>query len=359
MSNSQKVVIDCERMKYTSTGLYHFCKKFSTALINENLSGDNNIELLFYMPKAAIEPPFNSKNTIRQTWWHKIFNPTAIKKQLWHTTYQSSNYFSKIPNQKKILTIHDLNFMLDDTKSIQKKNKYLKSVKKKVNDCNHVTAISKFSMEFAAKYIDFSKVQTSVIYNGCNVPENIVAIKPALQVFNRPFIFSIGTIVRKKNFHVLPAMLAKTDFNLIIAGVVQDDDYKKKIIDEAKKNGVENRVIFLGEITENEKWWLYKNMEAFVFPSIAEGFGLPVIEAMYFGKPVLLSNYTSLPEIGGANAYYFNSFDGEEMRMVMQNALNTFSNERALASITHAKSFSWNNAAIDYLNLYKQILSTH
>ena len=72
----------------------------------------------------------------------------------------------------------------------------------------------------------------------------------------------------------------------MIAGVTHQPWYQRKIEEEAKRLGVTERVIFTGAISENDKYWYYQNCTAFVFPSIAEGFGLPVIEAMYFGKPV-------------------------------------------------------------------------
>ena len=77
--------------------------------------------------------------------------------------------------------------------------------------------------------------------------------------------------------------------------------------------GLEERIILPGEISDMDKYWLYKNCEAFVFPSMYEGFGLPVIEAMNFGKPVFLSTFSSLPEVGGKYALYWENFDSQLM----------------------------------------------
>ena len=100
-----------------------------------------------------------------------------------------------------------------------------------------------------------------------------------------------------------------------------------------------------------------KNCEAFVFPSISEGFGLPVIEAMYFGKPVILSTHTSLPEIGGSAAYYFQNFEPQHMQTVLYNALEDHrTNNRENEIKNRAFSLTGNNTASQYHEVYKKLL---
>ena len=92
---------------------------------------------------------------------------------------------------------------------------------------------------------------------------------------------------------------------------MHEPEYEARILEIAKKIGVADRLVMTGLISEEQKYRYLKECSLFVFPSIAEGFGLPVIEAMAFGKKVLLSRHTCLPEIGGDHAYYLDS-DGEE-----------------------------------------------
>jgi len=100
-----------------------------------------------------------------------------------------------------------------------------------------------------------------------------------------------------------------------------------------------------------------KNCLAFLFPSTAEGFGLPVIEAMYFGKPILLSSCTSLPEIGGDCAYYFDHFEPEHMRSVLKNSLEDYKKNLPLEKIkTRGRSFSWETAAAQYIEIYRTLI---
>jgi glycosyltransferase involved in cell wall biosynthesis len=142
----------------------------------------------------------------------------------------------------------------------------------------------------------------------------------------------------------------------VIAGITHEEAYLQKIKQEAVRWGVEHRVIIAGAITDAQKQWYYQQCEAFVFPSIAEGFGMPVLEAMYFGKPVFLSTHTSLPEIGGSLAYYFTSFDPDEMRNAVEQGLQHYhqtSPQQALQR--HALSFSWSAAARQYLTMYRDL----
>ena len=110
-------------------------------------------------------------------------------------------------------------------------------------------------------------------------------------------------------------------------------------------------------ITDAHKAWAYAHCAGFLFPSLAEGFGLPPIEAMHFGKPVFLARRTCLPEIGGSAADYFDSFEPQAMQQVVQQGLlRSLQTGRALAVQQHAAQFDWDRAASAYLALYRRLL---
>jgi glycosyltransferase involved in cell wall biosynthesis len=170
-----------------------------------------------------------------------------------------------------------------------------------------------------------------------------------------PFLFSIGTILPKKNFHVLPPLLKNNSYELVIAGK-GTDDYACKIEQEARKWGVEKRVKLLGAITAEDKYWYLKHCTAFLFPSLAEGFGIPPVEAMSFGKPVFLSTKTSLPEIGGEQAYYFNDFEPETLCETFETSMNHYARENpASLIIQQAHQFDWIKSAKQYWQVYKSL----
>jgi glycosyltransferase involved in cell wall biosynthesis len=217
-----------------------------------------------------------------------------------------------------------------------------------------VVTISQFVADDILKYIPEAKDKLSVIYNGADKLTVMDDHTPAYQP-KKHFLFTIGLLSVQKGFHLLPPLLQDNDYELVIAGI--ETPHKDKILEVAEKFGCRNRVNITGPVSDNDKAWYYKNCSAFLFPSVAEGFGLPVIEAMYFGKPVFLSKFTSLPEVGGDAAYYFNNFEPEHMQQVFNKGMQDYlDNNRAEAIIKHAGKFSWDSTARQYMDLYMECL---
>lgn len=350
------IVIDCERMKYEHTGLYHYCKQLSNSIIQQSHPAQETIRL--YAP-ATCNGQFPGKTVfIFPKAWHKFIFPNTSGIDLWHCTYQGSNYFPYKSKAKKVLTIHDLNFLEEKKGRSEKINTLLKKLQQKIDYADHLIAISSFTADIVKSNLKTGSKEISVIYNGCNIQEMTLCSEPLTKPAGE-FIFTIGTITGKKNFHVLPALLKGNDLQLVIAGIESDPLYKQKIWATATALGVEKRVLFTGPVSEHDKQWYYKNCKAFVFPSLTEGFGLPVIEAMHFGKPVILSRLTALPEIGGEVAYYFDSFEPEAMQQVFEKTMHHFEQHPERANELKARSmiFSWQEAGKKHLEIYHRLLA--
>ena len=351
---SKKIIFDCERMRYPNTGLYHFCLQLGKALNNQ---AGREEEIGFYLPKAEKGIFGVDAKFVTHHFMQKYIFPGTRKVDLWHCTYQNSNYFPFRKNVPVVLTVHDLNFLYDSRQKKEKTDRLLKHLQDKINKASHVVAISHYVLNDLEKHLSLKGKATSVIYNGCNVNDDIPILDPDF-TYDKPFLFTIGTIAEKKNFHVLPSLLKGNDLVLIIGGIEQSKTYKQLIIEEAEKEGVSERLIFTGAISENDKKWLLSKCLAFVFPSIAEGFGLPVIEAMYYGKPIFLSGCTSLPEIGGDCAYYFDNFEPDHMRYVLKTGLEEYKKNLPVEKIkTRGRSFSWETAAVQYFQVYRSLLA--
>jgi glycosyltransferase involved in cell wall biosynthesis len=348
---NKKIIFDCERMKYPHTGLYHFCLQLGKAIENNK---DDKEELTFYVREKEHGAFGNNAHYLNQHSLHKFWMPVLSDYNIWHSTYQGTQYMPTRSNIKVVLTIHDLNF-IHEGKSQDKIKRELKKLQKKIDRADHIVAISKFTLQDIEKHLDLKGKPATVIYNGCNFV-SIPDLKEPEVNPNRKFIYTIGTITDKKNFHVLPALLVNNDYQLVVSGIVQSEEYFNKIVAQAELHGVSDRVLFTGAVSENDKQWFMKNCEAFVFPSLAEGFGLPVIEAMHFGKPVLLSSLTALPEIGGDAAYYFDSFEPEAMQACFSNSLEHFRKFGEPEKVKQrAAFFNWDNAAKEYLEIYRQL----
>ncbi len=353
ISMLKNVLIDCERMRHPHTGLYHYCLQLGNSILKQ--IGNEKERIAFYLPTSAEHAFGEQANYVSQHFIHKLFFPDTKAVDIWHCTYQGSRYYPFGKNVAIVLTIHDLNFLYDENKTASRIKKYLSRLQTKIDRADHIVAISFFVLEDLKRHLNLRDKPTSVIYNGCNIDDTGLIRKPD-NAIDKPFLFTIGTIASKKNFHVLPALLKDNELRLIIAGIDSSRDYKRTIIREAEKLNVLDRVIFTGPVSENDKKWYLSNCTAFVFPSIAEGFGLPVIEAMYYGKPVILSRCTSLPEIGGDCAYYFDSFEPEHMRNVLKSSLDHYKKTKPREKIRNrARFFSWDRAASEYLDLYRSL----
>jgi len=347
-----KILVDLHRLggnKYN--GLYHFCEQLGRHLSDLSPA---NLDLFYYLPKKQFDFFGDKVKYVRQRSMDKFFRFGTSQFDVWHVATTLSWYHPFNKKTKIIYTIHDLNFLNEEEYTAASKKKYLKLIQQRADRADIITYISNYAKKQAEENLKLAHKHSVVIYNGCNMPLNINFTRPAI-VPDRPFLFSIGQLHSRKNFHVLPALLKKNDYELVIAGL-NDFPYTQKLLDEAKRMGVASRIKLVGPVTDAEKFWYYKNCVAFVFPSIGEGFGLPVLEAMQFGKPVFLSTSTSLPEIGGDAAFYFDDFNKEAMQAVFEKGLNDFvQNNGKEKVIEQAAKFSWHQAAREYLQLYSSI----
>lgn len=350
----KNILFDCERMKYRDTGLYHYCLNLGKNLLKQVNLREERLSC-FYPGQTALQPaPFPS--IIRQHSLNKFLLPSTRRFDIWHCTYQNSDYLP-VRNRriKVVLSIHDLNFMYDEKKSETKKRKYLKHLQHNIDRSDAIVCISSFSRNDVARYCNTGNKPVHIILNGTNeLPEpclNSGSYKP-----HKPFMFSIGVITRKKNFHTLLPLLRDNDMELLIAGRPDDRDYLYFLLDSAEELGVSDKFRILGMISEKEKSWYFRNCYAFASPSVAEGFCLPVAEAMSAGKPLFLSNKTALPEIGGKVAFYFSDFNSSNMQHVFLNGMRTYvSTDMQDQLRARAASFSWNKAAAQYLEVYRSL----
>ncbi|HCW07762.1 MAG TPA: glycosyl transferase family 1 [Cytophagales bacterium] len=348
MAQRKKIFLETSKLSNLNSGLGQFCLHLGRA-INRN---NNDFDLTFLVPESC-NSIFGDRNQyVFPSKLKRIFG-LSVDVDLWHCFHQGSAYLPKHKSSKLIVTVHDLNFTVKYSGWKLKKELWL--LQHQLNRADAIVAISEFTQNEILKHTKVDPKKITVIYNGVNAPE-VQAKKPAF-ITKQKFLFSIGIISTKKNFHVLIPLLKETDSTLIIAGH-STGSYANQILLEAEKLGVKDRLILPGEISEEEKIWLYQNCEAFLFPSLAEGFGLPVIEAMREGKPVFCSDQTSLPEIGGAHAYYFTDFNPLKMKEVLTTGMNDFySNPEKKKLIQNwAAKFSWEKASVEYLKLYHRLL---
>lgn len=349
------LVFDCERMKHENTGLFHYCLNLGTH-ISKFMDPDAE-SLTYYTPYGTHAYFDENCRHINQYDIHKIRMPGLKNISIWHATYQDSYYIPfRNTNISVVLTIHDLNFMYDPSKPEWKKRKNLRRLQMLINRADALVCISEYCRKDLTFYCDIQNKPIAVIHNGTNTLSS-----PKLDTGSyrpeKPFIFSLGTINPKKNFHtLLPLVKNGNNMELIIAGRIDDPVYHDLILQTAQQMGIMDNLRIVGQVSEAEKSWYFNNCTAFAFPSTAEGFGLPVAEAMSVGKPLFLSNKTALPEIGGNVAFYFKDFS----ETIMQETFHSGMKQYVKLNMQHeirqkGKMFSWDIAAEEYWKIYRSL----
>lgn len=343
------LVFDCEQLRKPFTGFHSYCNNLARSLVNQAPSDAPRLSL--YVPEAFIGSFGPSVDYLR---WHscqKFYLPVPAHTALWHCASQQSKYWpsSRIP---VLVTIHDVNFMHME-ESNPRRAHHRRLYQQVIRRATRIVTISEASKRDILTYFDTKGKSVDVVYNGTEAcPASVQA--PAV-VPERPFLLNINRISRNKNVHVLPPLLVGNDLDLLIAGPVEDKAYAQEILLEARRWKVEERVKFIGPVHTAEKHWYLQHCKAFLFPSLAEGFGLPVLEALQYYKPVFCSDRTSLPEVGGDCVFYFDhSFQPEAMQAVLEQGLQANLSRTAIDA--HLSRFTWDKAASAYWKIYQEMI---
>lgn len=350
--------IDAERLRDLNSGLGQVCLHLGHELVRHRPDG---WKLTFLVSEGKTGIFGADVGYLEASWLRKVWIPGSY--DVWHCLHQDSAYLPRQSATKVVLTVHDLNFLERPDYSPEKKARKLVQLRRTVDRAAALTAISEYTASVMNEHLRIpASKPVQVIYNGvavdaANTPTELPADSAIRSAIESPFFLFLGVIHPKKNVHtLLPLLEAFPNYRLVLAGP-DGHAYARHIREQAQKLGVLERLIIPGAVDELTKSWLYAHCDAFLFPSLSEGFGLPVAEAMTFGKPVFISRLTSLPEVGGKEAYYFDDFDPESMAQTLDEGLRDFAQNplRQERMKKRAAGFSWSNAAADYWKVYQQV----
>lgn len=348
-----RIFLESHNLKNPYSGFGQFNLNLIKALSNKK---NENFKFTFFANrknkfKTKLNPNFEQKNYF--PFYRKI--PIFKKFDLWHCLNQNTKIepFFKIPY---ILTVHDVNFIYNSTENQNHSRNEL--FVNKLRKASAITYVSEFTKKETHKYFEVPDVPEFVIYNGNSISTHDVKNSKEKKT-DTPYYYSIGDFLERKNFHVLVRMMKHIkNKKLIISGSLKKD-YSKFVKKQIETHHLEDRVILTDKVSDEEKLEYMKGCEAFLFPSEHEGFGLPPIEAMTFGKPVFLYNHSSLPEIGGDVAFYWENLDPKQMVEKLNLEMKNFKkNSSAFEEKIkrRANYFCWDKAAEEYLAVYKTVL---
>jgi len=330
-------------------------KKNEYVLIHHKKSDDD----LYKKTKQLIIP---LKNIPLGREYRKVVQmPKILKKQnfdLIHETAQMGPFFFK-NNFKKIVTVHDL-APLKFFKTIQGLAPYLHhrlGLKSVLKNVDKIIAVSESTKNDIINLLKINKNKIHRIYEG-NKQIKQSSNQDIFKKYNikTPYLLFIGTLEPRKNIvNIIKGFSKTNNLQLVIAG---KKGWKyKEIFNTVKKLKLQDRVKFIGFAANQDIPNLYKNAVAFIFASVYEGFGLPVLEAMSYGCPVVTSKTSSLPEVAGDAAILVDPFNISEIAEAIETATKDENKRKEMIEkgFKQSKKFSWEKAARETIKLYESV----
>ena len=304
--------------------------------------------------------------------WEQVYLPlhTLFKNfDVLHFPISAPLYF-QLSSTKSIVTVHDLTFILYP-KTMTKISRFYWSffMKRGIKTAKRIIAVSKNTKDDLIKYYNIPEEKVKIIpealtrnFSASLMAGNFQSIKGRYALPEK-YLLYVGTLEPRKNIKRLLQAFRKAKNNkkfrhkLVIVG--KKGWLFSEIFETVKNLRLENDVVFAGFVPDEDLPGIYSGAEIFVFPSLYEGFGLPLLEAMSYGVPVLTSNSSSLPEVVGDAGILVNPEDTDDiangiLRLVEDRSLRNQLKEKGLQQ---AQKFSLERMTKETLEVYEEIIN--
>lgn len=313
---------DAKRVYHNSTGLGNYSREIVTAL-NEQYPEH---QYYLYNPKPNKKVLFDpkQKNVIKRlpaSAWDKFFynlwRQRSIARDLKKDRIELFHGLSgEIPmglakhHIRSVVTIHDLIFVrFPQYFKFIDRNIYFKKFAYAAQHADQIIAISEQTKSDIMEFLGAPEEKITVIYQSCHqVFKELYGEDRKLKVANKyqlpkAFVLSVGTVETRKNLFSVVKAMKNIDSHLIVVGSTKSK-YAAEVIDYIRKNGLETKITFLKGVSNEELAMLYQLATVFVYPSLFEGFGIPIIEALYSKTPVITTKEGCFREAAGPGALY-------------------------------------------------------
>lgn len=312
------------------------------------------------------------------TWWkYKIVKPAKLWTQIGlpfnlFTTLRRpdvfltlTHYAPRVSPVPTIVSVMDLSF-LHFPETFKKNDLYqlTKWTEYSVKNAKKVITISNSSKDDIIKFYKIPSEKISVVHLGLKQLSMEKSSKKLSEFgVTKKYILFVGTLQPRKNiaklieaFSILPEQL-RDEYQLVVIG--KKGWLYEEILSAPKKYNVDQSVVFLDYVSDEDLPQFYENAEVYVLPSLYEGFGLPVLEAMRYGCPVITSNVSSLPEAGGDAALYFDPTSTQDIAKTLEKVLkdDKLREDMIRRGNIHYKKFTWEKAAKDVLSAVEEVIS--
>lgn len=382
-----KIGIEGQRLFRTKK---HGMDMVALELINELQKIDHENEYVVFVKPDEDKSTLQSKANFKiveldggpYPTWEQFALPKAAKKEGCHLLHCTSNTAPINTSLPLVVTLHDIIYM--ESISLLKKsgtwyqkigNMYRRLVVPSVvKNSDKIITVSKFERNRIADFFGIPKEENRLvaIYNG--VSEHFVPITDQKELdrvktkYKLPdrFLFFLGNTDPKKNtpgaLKAFSDYLRKTkDPDLFLVMLDYERSSLEKILSDIDDKELINRILLTGYVINTDLPAIYNLCKIFLYPSLRESFGIPMLEAMRCGTPVITSNTSSMPEVSGNAAYIVDPYKSEEITIAIEKLLSDESLRKDLITkgLEQAKKFSWKHMAEDVLALYKEVYQKH
>ncbi len=365
-----RVGIDARLVFYHQAGIGQYILRLTQALAQL----DHENQFILFTSRKDKTPFVEQSNFKCQKLWtpsHHRFEPTALSLELAPFRLAVLHSPDFIPparlRAKSVITVHDLAFLLFPDFLTRPSARYYSRVDIAARKADHIIAVSESTKRDTIRLLGVPPEKITVIPEAAHPIFTPITNEDALERVRaryklpRDFILFVGTIEPRKNVSGLIRALRRLRDNYKTDAVVAIAGHRGWLVEEVDQTLAEtnlgNAVRFLGGIPNEELVYLYNAAKLFAFPSRYEGFGLPPLEAMACGTPVVASNVSSLPEVVGDAALLVNPEDVDGLAVAMWRALSdeTLRRELRAKGLKRAQTFSWERAARATLNVYRKV----
>ena len=379
MTKRTIIGFDAKRIVRNRTGL----GSYGRTLVND-LAQREDLQLRLYAPDAGHDDlrrqvperdnlcycySPSSSWPFHKQWWRSRGIVSDLRRdgvQLYHGLSGELPIGIRRSGIKSVVTIHDLIFLRHpefyhwiDTKL------YAWKFRQTVREADHIIAISECTKRDIMELGDVDESRISVIYQSCsprfsvNVAPNRIAEVRHQYGLTGPFILSVGSIEQRKNIGLAIRALARLPEHIHLVAVGKPTDYSKKMLKEACRLGLGQRVHMLHGVSDDHLNVLYHEAETFVYPSVYEGFGIPIIEAISSGLPVVASTGSCLEEAGGPDALYVAPDDVQGMASAILQTLRgaTGREQRIERSQEYIRRFEGSDVAAQVVDVYRRVIA--
>lgn len=375
-----KIAFDAKRATHNGTGLGNY----SRFVLNTLSAHNPENEYLLYTPskgKANLRSKVNEGFNIHYHYPKGLWNNFGVK-SIWRSfgvvasvNNENTDIYHGLSNEipfgigksgvKSVVTIHDLIFLRypEYYKPIDRAI-YKFKFKRACQKADRIIAVSEMTKRDIIKFFDIPANKIDVVYQGCDnsfktaVSESFKSTIRKIYGLPDKFILSVGTIEARKNLLLAVKALKESGKNYHLVAIGKPTPYMNKVKDYIVEHGMEDQVTFLHNVPFAHLPAIYQMASLFVYPSFFEGFGIPIIEALHSGVPVIAATGSCLEEAGGEHSVYVDPMNHTEMAQAINDIMQDAPRRQLMIAhgLEHVQKFEEENIAIELQEVYSKVI---